>query len=364
MPPKKRKDFDPATLLLDAVVKGKNDNGYSMGFNRPDVSPAAMEQGPPQGPRMNTLGPGGNAAGNSQSPGGGFDWQAQLPYAEPSNEQDAMTANSAIWRMGSHPTNFQEYKDAARLQQLASGQKGVADLPAWNGPGNPVNTNQQVAYAETLQNLQANKSLKMREYENQLAQRKARAIANNASGIRPSDNSREAGLDRLLLAELTKGGASPMGAVAGLQQANGPAGGSAFGGMSPTMQNIFAMRHPDAYAHIAGQRPDLTGQAAVMTAQGQLDMMKNNPGALVPGFAEVDMKKKAQDAFDKGKLPPENWAHFTPVLSQLVPPAYKYGFASSRKKDAMASIKAQYPNIDETQLSAWYDSQYGKPWTN
>jgi len=344
-------------MLLNAVTQ-------------PQQDPMAL------GPRMNTMG---------VAPGGGFDWQARAPVgSQVPVEALAASANKDIHRMGPTPSNFNEYKDAARAQQIAMnagaqsaaqpgqaarmgptlGPQDVMAIPGWNGSADSPSTRQQLAYAETLKGLQANKSDKMKAYDAELAHRQARAIANNAAGIRPSDTSRDVGLDRMLLAELTKGGGSPMGAVSGLQQANGPAGSTAFAGMSPTMQNIFAMRHPAEFAHIAGQRPDLAGQAALLTAQGQNALLKDNPGAAIPGFAEVNRQKKGQDSFDQGKLPPEHWEQFTPILSQLVPPAYKYAFASSRKKDAIDNIVAQYPNMDKTHLSAWYDNKYGKPWTN
>lgn len=195
-----------------------------------------------------------------------------------------------------------------------------------------------------------------------LAMRRQRAIANNGARISPSDSSPQAAGSRMLIAELLNQGQKPTDAVGGFNAAMN--GTMPQAGLSPKMQAILASMDPQGYHEAQKVRPDLAGQAAMMTAQAQAEMMRNNPGALVPGFAEVDLKKKAQDAFDQGKLPPENWERFTPVLSQLVPSAYKYGFASSRKRDAMAAILAQYPKLDKTQLGAWYDSQYGSPWTN
>lgn len=263
--------------------------------------------------------------------------QMMQPQQEPSaanilmgNARSATgLANAAMQE--NTPNKPAAYLDAARARQLASNAGGsYGDLPplgVWSGP-------MQSRFKPTSVRTSDQLSPKEQAHDARLAANKQNWIQQQQSRHRV-----EHGSSTPLLEALRS--ASP-------EEAN----------------RILMASSPDAWAHVEAARlrgPDLQGQAAMMTAQAQADLMKNNPGLM-----GVPPEHLAQQAFSKGELPPQYYPQMKAIAEGLggigKPGIMPWQMShTEHKAKVLAELGKMHGKIPAKTLSDWYDATYGAP---
>ncbi len=326
-------------------------------MQQPQLAQQLM-QGPPQdqqdepaalGPRMNTLGPGGNAAGNSQAPGGGFPWQSRAPAPSQVPLGALMAdANRRTTAMSDIPSNKEEYTKALIARQQAlnkgatldAGPNQLADLPAWNPRGVDPRQARTTVRVRTPTGeggmgmpgvIQQALSARELSHEDKLAARVQAA--------------RQQGMTREMV---RRGLTTPEIELART--------------MNPQEFNqALAFHHPEAWA--AAKMAE--AQAAARNQDPMANMTPAQREAMMPDVKQIEDRHAAEAAIKQGTLMPQHYQHLKNTADSIpgIPQVGMFGSLGgtdrqTRKLAMLTELKKIHPNLKTSDLSAWYDKVY------
>lgn len=335
----------------------------------------AQAQGAPMAPPEPVLGPRMNTSGQmgGQDQGTGFDWHARAPAQDiyTPQQRDALVgnANQQMFDVQGTGVSKQEYARALRARQIAmnagaplpnstlagptntqiiaanrsgNGPQQLSQLTAYNPKGLLRHEARSTVYTSDPEALKraaesgGTNGLIVREQSQKMQDHNARIAASKQYWIKQQQSANA----------IRKGLTTP---EIELAKATDPA----------QFQQVLAMHHPEAWAHVEGLKAKAAADA--MAQQQQMDMIRR----MDPAGRALAEKDAAEAAMKAGNLSPEHYPHLKEFADSLPAPAIGWFGAiggtdhPSRKRAIIEDIEKRYP-IPRKALSDWYDKTYGQ----